>query len=449
MIKVLDRFIPGLARICLRAFFRKVELIGEERIPQGRPLVMVGNHTNSLVDPALLIGFLPVTPRLLAKNTLWENPVLKPLLNLAKAIPVYRSQDKANMSRNIETFAAAHAELAKRGVIALFPEGASHDEPALLPMKTGAARILLEAEARYGRLGTLIVPVGLIFDRKTRFRSRVLLQIGEPLDPAPEISLSATNAKRAVRLLTDGIGRSLQEVTLNYASWEEARLLERVADLFALKERSLRQTAGLAGRISIRKAFIEGYQEIKANDPDSLAIVYDIVKRYDRLLRFFSLTDAQVASSYPASLVTRYIWRSVRLFILRLPLTVAGIILNWLPYRVTAHIIRRVNPELNESATYKMFGGLLFFPAAWVLEALLAALLLGPIGAGLVIVLAPIGGYVALKNMDRREAFFDEARAYLILRTRKRLAVELADRQQQVYESVKRLVDAYRKNGNL
>ncbi len=444
MIQVLDRLIPGLARICLKAFFREVEVIGEERIPRGQPLVLVGNHTNSLVDPALLIGFLPVTPRLLAKNTLWENPVLKPLLNLAKAIPVYRSQDKANMARNTETFAAAHAELARRGVIALFPEGASHDEPSLLPMKTGAARIVLEAEARCGGLGTLIVPVGLIFDRKTRFRSRALLQIGKPLDPAPEISLFATNGKRAVRALTDRIGRSLQEVTLNYASWEEARLLERVADLFALKERNLRQTAGLAGKVSIRKAFIEGYQEIKANEPDSLAKVYDIVKRYDRLLRFFSLRDAQVASSYPASLVIRYIGRTLRLFILRLPLTIAGIILNWVPYRLTAHVIRRANPELNESATYKMFGGLLFFPAAWVLEALLAAWLLGPIGAGLVIVLAPVGGYVALKNMDRREAFFDEARAYLILRTRKRLAVELAGRQQQVYESVKRLVDAYR-----
>lgn len=448
MSQVLDQLVPWLARVCLKAFFRKVEVVGEESVPKGHPLVIVGNHTNSLVDPALLTGFLPATPRLLAKNTLWENPVLKPLLKLAKAIPVYRSQDGVNMSRNTETFAAAHAELADQGAIALFPEGASHNEPALMPMKTGAARIVLEAEARYGGLGTRIVPVGLMFDRKTRFRSRALLQVGEPLDPAREILLYPTDPKGAVRLLTDRIGRALKDVTLNYASWEEARLLERVVDLFALKERNLRQTAGLAGKISLRKAFIDGYQKMQASDPDRLAEVYKAVKRYDRLLRFFSLTDAQVASSYPASLVIRYIWRTFRLFIFRLPLTMVGIMLNWVPYQVTSHLVRRMNPDSDVSATYKLFGGLLFFPATWVLEALIVAWLLGPIAAGLVLVFAPVGGYVALKNMDRREAFFEEARAYLILRTRKRLAAELADRQQQVYDSVTRLVAAYRDNGN-
>jgi hypothetical protein len=395
-----------------------------------------------------LIGFLPVTPRLLAKHTLWDNPVLKPLLNLAKSIPVYRSQDGVKMSRNTETFAAAHAVLAGRGAIALFPEGASHDEPALLPMKTGAARIVVEAEARYGGLGTLIVPVGLIFDRKARFRSRALLQIGEPMDPAREISLYATDPKRAVRLLTDRVGRALQEVTLNYASWEEARLLERVVDLFALKERDLRQAEGLAEKISIRKAFIDGYQKIKASDPERLTEVYRVVKRYDRLLRYFSLTDGQVASAYPVSLVVRYILKTLRLFIFRLPVAFVGILLNWIPYQVTAHVVRRMNPDSNESATYKVFGGLLFFPVTWGLEALLSAWLLGPIAAGLVVVFAPVGGYVALKNMDRREAFFEEARAYLILRTRKRLAAELADRQQRVYESVTGLVATYRDNAS-
>ena len=77
----------------------------------------------------------------------------------------------------------------------------------------------------------------------------------------------------------------------------------------------------------------------------------------------------------------------------------------------------------------------------------MAAWLLGPVAAGLVLVLAPVGGYVALKNMDRREAFLEEARAYLILRTRKSLAAELAEEQQQVYDSVARLVADYRDNG--
>src|ERR1041384_4770224 len=64
------------------------------------------------------------------------------------------------------------------GSLALVPEGKSHSDPALQPLKTGAARIVLEAERKLPGLGVRIVPVGLLFDRKGKFRSRALVQVG-------------------------------------------------------------------------------------------------------------------------------------------------------------------------------------------------------------------------------------------------------------------------------
>ncbi|HTQ80079.1 MAG TPA: lysophospholipid acyltransferase family protein, partial [Thermoanaerobaculia bacterium] len=186
----LDRVLPALARFLLRVFFRQVEVVGEERIPRGRPLVLVANHVNGLIDPVLVYGPLPLHPCFLAKSTLWKIPILAQLLDLARAIPVYRRQDEGvDPRRNEETFARCHEALAEGGTIALFPEGTSHNEPALQPLKTGAARIALEAERRFGPLGVRLLPVGLTFDERGRFRSRALVRVGEPVDPAPELAL--------------------------------------------------------------------------------------------------------------------------------------------------------------------------------------------------------------------------------------------------------------------
>jgi glycerol-3-phosphate O-acyltransferase/dihydroxyacetone phosphate acyltransferase len=170
-----------LARTLTRIFFREIEVVGAERVPEAGPLLVVANHHNSLVDPALVLARLPRAPRFLAKSTLWKLPGLRVLLDAAGSIPVYRRQDAGeDTTRNRETFARCHEVLGAGGAVALFPEGISHDAPRLASLKTGAARIALEAGARFAPLGLRILPVGLVFDQKGKFRSRALLRVGAP-----------------------------------------------------------------------------------------------------------------------------------------------------------------------------------------------------------------------------------------------------------------------------
>src|SRR5690606_34394476 len=160
---------------------------------------------------------------LLGKSTLWRIPGLRWLLDLAGAVPVYRPGDPGvDAARNVETFDRCHRVLAAGGRLALFPEGTSHAEPQLQPLRTAAARIVLEAERRFGPLGVRILPVGLVFEERTRFRSRALVVVGEAIDPAAEIAAAHQDEGAAVRLLTGRIAAALGRVTLNYASWEDA-----------------------------------------------------------------------------------------------------------------------------------------------------------------------------------------------------------------------------------
>lgn len=430
-------------------FFKDIEVVGDERFPRGGPLLIVGNHTNALIDPVLFIGFLPARSRMLAKSTLWNNVMLRPLLELGGAIPVYRRVDaadgRADMSRNEEMFARCHDELGTGGAIALFPEGTSHNEPSLLPLKTGAARIVLEAMQKYEGLGVKIVPVGLIFDERTRFRSRALLQVGEPIDPQAWVDDYTREPQAAVASLTEHIGEALAGVTLNYASWEEARLVERVADLYAQPDTDVPDTLPLAERARLRKAFVDGYRQMREKDPQRVDRVYRRVKQYDRLLRVFDLRTAQVASRYPGSLVVWFIARTFRLVLLRLPLTILGVLLNWLPYRIPGWVARAAADDPDEEATYKVFTGFFLFPVFWLLWSGLAAWWLGWLAFPIMMVLAPLSGYVALKARDQREQFREEARAFLLLRTNKRIAAELQLRHRALHRDITALVEEFQR----
>ena len=140
----------------LRVFFRRVEVVGRERVPRRGACLFVLNHPNALVDPAFLLCFAPRRVSFLAKSPLFRMPVVGFFIRALDSIPVYRRQDEGEgaASRNRETFEHSAALLRRGGTIAICPEGASHSEPYLLPLKSGAARIALGAAgaARGGAL---------------------------------------------------------------------------------------------------------------------------------------------------------------------------------------------------------------------------------------------------------------------------------------------------------
>lgn len=439
---LLTRFI----RLILRIFFRSVEVVGEERLPPGRPMVLVANHVNGLIDPLFLLGALPVRPSPLAKSTLWKNPAVRPFADWARAIPVYRQQDKVDTAQNEQTFIRCHELLAQGGSIALFPEGKSHSEPALQPLKTGLARIVLGAERRFPGLGTRIIPVGLTFDAKHTFRSRALVQVGEPIDPEPEIRLDREDNPAAVRALTARVSDALEEVTLNYGSWEDARLIARAAEIYGRSEADLPGRRRLAETFPIQRAFIEGYGDLRQRFPERVQAVTEAVRSYDCLLDALHLRDDQVVASYPFSPVLRFVGRTLLRLLVHLPLAIGGTILNWLTYQLIGPIASLVSRKVpDQIATYKLFGAVLLFPLTWIAEATLAARWWGAWTIPFVLLLAPLAGWAAILFHETHNTFWGEARAYLVLRTRRRVAEQLRTCRETVLKEVGDLEDLWRR----
>src|SRR5580698_2449411 len=136
MRRLADRGMAGLARLLVHIFFRDIEVESGENLPTSGPVVVVANHINGLVDGLLLMATLSRYPRFLGKSTLFKIAPLWPFLKLAGVVPVYRSIDGAAGDQNVSAFATCHRILARGGLVAVFPEGISHDESSLQPLKT-------------------------------------------------------------------------------------------------------------------------------------------------------------------------------------------------------------------------------------------------------------------------------------------------------------------------
>ena len=193
-----------LARTACWLFYR-VDQVGAP--PATGPVLFLANHANALLDPAVVWATAGRDVRFLAKSTLFETP-LKPLLSGAGAIPVYRRRDEGvDVSRNTEMFKAVDTALADGDAVCIFPEGQSHSQGRLVALRTGAARIVLAAEAAGTRVA--LVAVGLNFERKTRFRSRVTVAYGSPFS-ANDLLPRTADDQGAVRLLTDRIAAHMR-----------------------------------------------------------------------------------------------------------------------------------------------------------------------------------------------------------------------------------------------
>lgn len=181
------RWIAGVA---LHWFYGDIRVIGREKIPRDVPLLIAVNHQNALVD-SLVVGWLmPRRVVMTAKATLLNNPFIAALFRVLGVVPLRRTSDEirtegerpTNPARNSAAFEEMLQVLAGNGAVLIFPEGTSHSNKELAPLKSGLARIALQARNIARIKGVQIVPIGLLFENKATPGSIVGVRVGNPID---------------------------------------------------------------------------------------------------------------------------------------------------------------------------------------------------------------------------------------------------------------------------
>lgn len=357
----IDRFVSFIARVITRGLYRSVEVIGFDDLPSG-PRLIVANHFNGFVDPVVLAGALGRLPRFIAKATLWKTPGVPLLMRLVGVLPVHRTVDGGG--DNARTFGAVVAELHQGMTVAIFPEGTTHDNQHLSPVRTGAARLALDAA--HDRVpGMHIVPVGVTFEDKVALRSRVVIRAGAPIDPAGTAYLDAAGEPvgsgdhEAVRELTEEIRSGLASAAPDFETLLDAVEMRRAADV-ALRSHGVAPLAevSLAEREQLAKE-LDRLPEPRREPIARAAAEYELLLGAVRVSDRYLMPRVQVKD-----LVTRLVLTALYVGLLA-PFALVGIVVNLVP-TVLVILAGLAAKAPVSKGTNRVLVGFVSFPVMWL-----------------------------------------------------------------------------------
>jgi glycerol-3-phosphate O-acyltransferase/dihydroxyacetone phosphate acyltransferase len=427
---MLYQLLRVIAAIALRWYYAEIVVQGAERAPRAGPLLIVANHPNALIDPLLVGTALSRRVMLTAKATLFENPALSALLHAAGVVPLRRAKDEgggvhgeASADRNAAAFRSVTAALRRGGAVLIFPEGISHDAPTIAPLRSGAARIALQAYSE-GVRGIHLLAVGLIYEEKERPNSDVLIRIGDPfiLD-----SWLATHGGENVSDLTQTLEDQLRAVTLNFATAERARRavrLARILSALAMEPVPVAQPRPLDAEADLARRIDRATAALTDASPEIISAADELSARLDTLQRELdrqgiAIEDVRISTHWSDG--TRFLLREGPILLLFALLLTLGRVAHWIPIRSArafALSSLRRDTSRDQPAMRTIIFGLMALIIWYVLLFVILDRLIGLPGAigGLLLIFA--SAHALRLGGGRLRRALRRARTFLALRSR-------------------------------
>jgi glycerol-3-phosphate O-acyltransferase/dihydroxyacetone phosphate acyltransferase len=392
----------SLAHAGVALFFDRVDIEGE--VPGAGPLLLVANHTNGLVDGLIVTIAMPRRVSLTAKAALRRNPLLAAVARISDVVPIHRPQDNArDVAKNVDSFAAIRERLASGGAVCIFPEGISHSDASMRELKSGAARIALDYAAAHD--GLRIVPVGLHYDAKQRFRSSVLVRFGEAFTIPTGLD---------ARALTQLIDERIRALTANFGSVREALWLRWTADLIATRGEEPRaidqEESDYRQRAALLASLRDDYDRA---DRTELAPLVAALREYRRELRRHGIAQRELfLSMHPAQAIF-FVFREVELLVAGAIFFTIGIVQHGVAFALDRALTKKLSVDLDHWASNAIFYGFAIFPLTWLIGIALVAWLASPMWAIAYALALPFTLVYTIHYFDRAGRAVRRARTFL------------------------------------
>lgn len=358
---MVHRMVIALIRVIANTFFRRIDVVGIENVPEEGPVIFAGNHPNALMDGFLLIAKCGRWPlHFMANAKLWQYKLLAPVLNAIGAVPVYRREEHDGDVDNQKAFERLYEVIESGDCMGIFPEGISHAESQLVKLKTGAARIALSVTAR-GKTDVRIIPCGLNYIHRHRFRSQVLIEFGEPIIIDNRwLKNYGQDEQATVRKLTEHLADALVDVTLNAPDWRTLRFIQAARRLYKPASADLRP----GEYVELSRRFVDGY--LQAIDDPELQAFRDEVENYQARLDMLGLKDHQLRQPVTLGYAFRKVMLRSLTMLALLPLAIPGALLHLPVGWIAATVGERFSYEMDDIATLKVFATILLLPLLYI-----------------------------------------------------------------------------------
>ncbi|MFN8036361.1 MAG: 1-acyl-sn-glycerol-3-phosphate acyltransferase [Acidimicrobiia bacterium] len=414
------RVLKTWARSAAAVFYHPVETTGTRPRASGSPTILAANHSNALGDVALVVAKMPRFPRFLAASSWWNRRSARILFRAGGVLPVHRASEGNGTAGNEATFRDCHAALALGEHVVIFPEGEMGAGAELLPVKTGAARLGLSAAAA-GVDGVVIVPVGLAYEQRGRFRSSAEVHFGEPIEMTGWADAYRADPRQAVRAVTDLLAARLAEAAVAGGKHGAYTVTRRVAAIaLAARADATGRHASIAAQNALARRLAAALDSMpSARRHETLRSLEQVATAHADQLERLGFDGSQSLTAPPPVGA-----RDVAEVIALAPAARVGAVAN-APVLLGALAVGRRASGEGWQATAKGVSGSFLLPLTWATEYAVLNHRWGRRRAVSLTALGAVSGFAALRVLDRARRWRRTARTADVLRTHE---AEVAER---------------------
>lgn len=198
-------------RLGLFFYFKKIHVVNSGFLPKDKPVLLLANHQNALLDALLLASNNPRFSYYLTRASAFNSMIVSRILKSLRMLPVYRMRDGIQtISRNHDVFKICSKLLNNKQSIVIFPEGNHNLKRTVRPLSKGFTRLVFDALETNPDLELQLVPVGFNYQNATQFVDEVSIHFGNPINAQDFIGL---DKNVATITLKEAVHQGISELT--------------------------------------------------------------------------------------------------------------------------------------------------------------------------------------------------------------------------------------------
>ena len=416
------------SRIGFRVFFRKIYFSNRETIQNDKPIIFTVNHPTAFLDPVLVGTFLGPIVHFIVRGDVFNSNIVRAILASLKMYPIFRFRDGySNLKNNQATMDLCYKILSEGKNILILAEGDTKHEKRLRSIQKGTARMAFGAIEEYGDMDILVVPIGVNYTDSTRFRSEVMIEVGESIPLSKYLPVYRENPRKAIKQLTDAVEVGMRKHVIHIADEADDKLVNKFLDI---QRNDLEKTIlpiASSSNVLLKKEYeaVETINKMSASEKEAFEITID---DYQKELNQLGLKDVGIAQS------ENYNFVNSLLVILGFIPFVIGVFINGLPLLIARNFANKKVKKIEFHSSVRFGVGLVGYMIYWLIFFVIA-LISGNNNFLISVLVAPFLGFFSLFydeillkwNAARKFQNLPKERKDLLIKKRKQVFKTLHD----------------------
>lgn len=416
---MLYRFAWVMMWITFKIFFKRIDLVGLEKLKSGKPAIIIANHPASFLDAMVLAVFLKRSIHFYVRGDIFTHPLAYKVLTMLHMIPIFsREHGVDNLGKNKRTFDRGRKLLEEGKLLLIFPEGFSRQSKQLEPFKKGAARVALQTAFEGGKVNDLQIQTVALNYSYHHLGANLLIRLGDAITLEGYEQQYEEFPALAITQLNKAMSEMFQQNVIHVKDGNRTKVAEALIRMRYHEK-----------QISESKLF-EEFRNICSNvdqlTHDEFLLLQKEVSTYEKGLIDNRISDQSLVALQNPQLTNKF-W-----FVYYLaPFAIFGKLIWWLPGRLSIWIADKTVTRI-DFYTSVLSGVLGFMGFLWWIFIIVVAFYTLGSRAVLIALVLPLFSYIYMQWEERQVNWLAFIRLRRLNKKQKKVVEQLITQRNKI-----------------